>query len=248
VIADARGAFLLPPVDSAQTHPGADAINCASRAAAAVRGATPASASRFLQQVPPMNAVSRIEFSSPTAGYDQPLEMWIDCHKRIARMNALLQRLVDHLKHHAVDKHAGVTATSIRRYFDEAAPRHHDDEEVDLFPRLLERLRAQGNPEATQAITQAIDSLLADHAEMHDLYQVVRAQLQQVEAGQDPHFDDTQIMLFVTRYRAHIEVEDNVIAPALKRALKTKDLKEISRAMAARRGVDWDAIVASTKK
>ena len=82
-----------------------------------------------------MNAVSRLDFSSPSAGYDQPLEMWIDCHKRIARMNSLLQRLVDHLKHHAVDKHAGVTATSIRRYFDEAAPRHHDDEEVDLFPR-----------------------------------------------------------------------------------------------------------------
>jgi pyridoxamine 5'-phosphate oxidase len=248
VIADARGASKPPPVDAAQTHSGADAINCASRAADAVRCATPASASRSLLPDPPMNAVSRLEFSSPSAGYDQPLEMWIDCHKRIARMNALLQRLVDHLKHHAVDKHAGVTATSIRRYFDEAAPRHHEDEEVDLFPRLLERLRAQGNAEATQAITQAIDTLLADHAEMHDLYQVVRAQLQQVEAGRDPHFDDTQIMLFVTRYRAHIEVEESVIAPALKRALKAKDLKDIGRAMAARRGVDWDAIVASTKK
>ena len=55
-------------------------------------------------------------------------------------------------------------------------------------------------------------------------------------------------MLFVTRYRAHIEIEDTVIAPALKRALRAKDLKEIGRAMAARRGVDWDAIVASTKK
>ena len=38
------------------------------------------------------------------------------------------------------DAEAAESATSIRRYFNEAAPRHHEDEEIDLFPRLPQRL------------------------------------------------------------------------------------------------------------
>lgn len=198
-----------------------------------------------------MNAASKIEFNTPTAGFDQPIEMWLGCHRRIERMNALLQRLVDHLKNQAVDRHAGVTAESIRRYFDEAGPRHHEDEEVDLFPRLMDRLSAQdaaGGAPGAERIAAAIATLRADHADMAQLWQALREQLLQVEAGKDPHFDDAQLMLFVTRYRAHIEIEDSVLAPAFKRAFKAKDLREIGRAMAARRGVDWDAIVAATKR
>jgi pyridoxamine 5'-phosphate oxidase len=195
-----------------------------------------------------MNAVSKIEFSTPNAGFDQPIEMWLGCHQRIARMNSLLQRLVDHLKHHPVDKNAGVTAASIRRYFEEAAPRHHEDEEIDLFPRLLDKLRAQGGGPAAETVAKTIESLLADHEEMARLWQAMRAQLLQVEAGVDPKFDDAQVMLFVSRYRAHIEVEDGTLAPAFKRVFRTKDLREIGRAMAQRRGVDWDEIVARTKK
>jgi len=194
-----------------------------------------------------MNAVSRIGFRSAAAGYDQPLDMWLDCHRRIARMNALLQRLVDHLKHHPVDKDARVTAASIRRYFDEAAPRHHDDEEVDLFPRLLDKLRAHDDP-AAESIAATIDSLLADHAEMHDLYRTLRAQLQRIEAGEVPQFDEVQLMLFVSKYRAHIEVEDGVLAPALRRTFKARDLKAVGRAMAARRGIDWNEVVERTRR
>jgi pyridoxamine 5'-phosphate oxidase len=192
-----------------------------------------------------MNAVAKIEFSSPTAGYDQPIEMWLGCHHRIARMSSLLQRLVDHLKHHPVDRPAGITAATIRRYFEEAAPRHHDDEEIDLFPRILEKLRAAQSP-AAAAIESAIGTLLADHREMHALWLQMRERLLKVEAGEDPQFDDIQVQLFVSRYRAHIEVEDGQLAPAFKRWFKARDLRAIGQAMAARRGVDWEAIVRQT--
>jgi hemerythrin-like domain-containing protein len=194
-----------------------------------------------------MNAIANIGFSSPTAGYDQPIEMWLGCHHRIARMSSLLQRLVDHLKYHPVDRQAGITAASIRRYFEEAAPRHHEDEEIDLFPRLLEKLRDQPDAPATEKMDAAIRSLRSDHVEMHDLWLQMRARLLEVEAGKDPRFDDAQVMLFVTRYRAHIEIEDGLLAPAFKRLFKARDLREIGRAMAARRGVDWEAVVERTQ-
>lgn len=187
-----------------------------------------------------MNADSRTEVRPASIGYDRPIELWLACHHRIARMNSLLQRLVDHLKYHPVDAHAGVTATSIVHYFDEALPRHHEDEEIDLFPRLMERLATQSRGPAAETISVTIASLLADHEEMDALWQAMRAQLVEVQAGRNPNFDDAQVLLFVTRFRAHLEVEDGTLAPAFKRMFRTKDLREIGRAMARRRGADWD--------
>jgi hemerythrin-like domain-containing protein len=194
-----------------------------------------------------MAATSLIDFRTPAAGFDQPLEMWHACHERVARMNNLMERLVQHIQRNGVDKYAGVTAASVRRYFDEAAPRHHEDEEIDLFPRLMARLDAQPSGLAADRVGAAIQALLADHREMDQLWAVLRAQLLKVEAGADPHFDHAQVTLFITRYRAHIEIEEGQIAPALRRLLRAKDLREIGRAMAARRGVNWDEISSGTE-
>jgi pyridoxamine 5'-phosphate oxidase len=187
-----------------------------------------------------MKASPSIDFNPAAAGYDRPIELWLACHHRIARMNSLLQRLVEHLKQHPVDEHAGVTAASIVRYFDEALPRHHEDEEIDLFPRLLDKLRAQSSGPAAETVGATVASLLADHEEMAALWQSMRTQLQAVAAGRDPLFDDAQVLLFVTRFRAHLEVEDGTLAPVFKRMFRAKDLREIGRTMARRRGVDWN--------
>jgi hemerythrin-like domain-containing protein len=195
-----------------------------------------------------MSATSFIDFRTPAAGFDQPLELWHACHERVARMNNMLERLVTHLKKNRLDKHAGVTAASVRRYFDEAAPRHHEDEEIDLFPRLMEKLNALPASPATERIGAAIQRLQADHREMDAVWAALRGQLLKVEAGQPAQFDDAQVSLFISRYRAHIEIEENEIAPALRKMLRAKDLREIGRAMAARRGVDWDEISAAVEK
>jgi hemerythrin-like domain-containing protein len=193
-----------------------------------------------------MSAVSCIDFRTPANGFEQPIEMWLATHTRIARMNSMLQRLVDFLRKNPVDVNAGVTAASLRRYFDEAVQRHHEDEEIDLFPRLLDRLNQKSSGPAAEHVGAAIQALLSDHDEMDDLWATLRAQLLLIEAGKDPGFDDTQVMLFVTRYRAHMEIEDNEIAPALKRMLDARDLQEIGQAMAARRGVDWEDFAAAS--
>jgi len=187
----------------------------------------------------PMKASSSIDFNPAAAGYDRPIDLWLACHHRVARMTSLLQRLVDYLKQHPVNAHAGVTAASIIRYFDEALPRHHEDEALDLFPRLMARLRAHSSGPAAETVGATLASLLADHAEMDALWQAMRVQLQAVVEGRNGQFDDAQVLLFVTRFRAHLEVEETALAPVLKRLLRAKDLREIGRAMARRRGVDW---------
>lgn len=192
-----------------------------------------------------MNAESNIDFRTPAAGFDQPLAMWHACHERVARMTNLLERLLDHLATHPIDRDAQVTAATVRRYFDEAAPRHHDDEEVDLYPQLLRRLEAAGDTARAARIGVIIESLQSDHEDMHVLWSSLRLQLVCVEDGQAPSFDPAEVAQFINRYRAHIETEENEIGPAARAVLTPEALLAIGSAMAARRGVNWDEIAGS---
>ena len=74
---------------------------------------------------------------TPGAGFDEPFEMLGACHDRVRRSLDLLQRLRDYLKTHACDDSARQAARDVLRYFDIAAPLHHEDEELHVFPPLL---------------------------------------------------------------------------------------------------------------
>ncbi|MCB1958559.1 MAG: hemerythrin domain-containing protein, partial [Rhodocyclaceae bacterium] len=71
---------------------------------------------------------------TPGAGFDQPFELLSACHDRVQRSLDLLRRLQDHLAIHGADGQAQDAARDVLRYFDIAAPLHHDDEERHIFP------------------------------------------------------------------------------------------------------------------
>lgn len=179
-----------------------------------------------------------IDFRTPAAGFDQPLELWLACHDRVRRMTGLLERLAPHVADKGADDAARATATAIRRYFDEAAPRHHEDEEVDLFP-LLRRRVPERAPSDWAAVSAALDRLEADHVELGKLWQQMRTLLQAIEAGEPAHIERDAARRFGDGYRQHCELEDTVIAAALKQCLTADDLDAVGQAMAERRGVDW---------
>jgi hemerythrin-like domain-containing protein len=187
--------------------------------------------------------MSTLDFRTAAAGFDQPIELWNACHERVTRMCNLLQRLVVHMRTAGADENARTTAVSIRRYFDEAAPRHHEDEEIDLFPRLIARLAERKDDGEAQRAVRAIETMTADHQAMDQLWQVLRAGLIAVENGTGDQLAEAEVTLFVDRYRTHIALEDSVIAPALRKRLKRSDLEAVGRAMAARRGVAWETLV-----
>jgi len=80
--------------------------------------------------------------SAPAAGFEVPLEMLSACHGRIEQQCSTLRRLQSHLLAHGADDQARVAAAAVMRYFDLAARQHHEDEERDLFPALLESMAA----------------------------------------------------------------------------------------------------------
>lgn len=179
-----------------------------------------------------------IDFRTPDAGFDQPLELWLACHQRVQRFAALLSRLAEHMRAQGPDEDARVTAASIRRYFNEAAPRHHEDEEVDMFPRLRERLDADSD----RTVLDVLDQVEADHLEMAGLWRRLDDVLAAVERGKAAPPEQALIDRFATMYRHHIDAEERILLPAMKRVLQEAEWRAIGRAMAERRGLEWEQL------
>lgn len=87
-------------------------------------------------------------FNAPSVGFEQPFAMLEACHERVQRTLALLQRLRAHVLEHGADVPAQQAARDVLRYFDIAAPLHHEDEELHVFPLLL----AQGSPDVAALV------------------------------------------------------------------------------------------------
>ena len=172
---------------------------------------------------------------SPAAGYEAPFQMLSACHERVQRTLALLQRLHQHVAQHGGDEQAVQAARDVLRYFEQAAPQHHLDEERHVFPRVL----ALGDA----TLTQVVQRLQRDHLEMASTWSRVRTELQLL-VDQGPRLsaswvNDTQALFqhFVSLYERHIPDEENLVFPAGERAIEADALNAMVQDMMQRRGV-----------
>jgi len=168
-------------------------------------------------------------FPSPAAGYDAPFEMLSACHGRVRRMLDLLRRLRAHLATHGADAQARQAAADVMRYFDLAAPAHHEDEERHVFPALLAADAARWQALVTR--------LQADHRAMAAQWPVLREALAEVADGRLPPALDAAGEAFAALYAAHLDAEDRQAFPAAAAAASPADQAAMGREMAARRGV-----------
>ena len=147
---------------------------------------------------------------------DEPLEMLEACHERIEAQLKTLERLAAYLPEHGADVQARQAASAILRYFELAGPNHHEDEEHDLFPVLLDR--AGGDDRA--AVETLVSDLLADHIKMAAAVGAVRAQLIPIADGSGAALDWASVQRMAALYRRHIEKENSELL-ALSRKLLT---------------------------
>jgi hemerythrin-like domain-containing protein len=171
-------------------------------------------------------------FPSPAPGFDEPLEMLDACHGRIEAQLATLERLVEHLAREGCDARAQEAARAVMRYFDTAGANHHCDEEEDLFPLLRQHAARLGRG----AVASAIDALEHEHAHMHDAYDAVRAQLEEVAGGRSARLDIEAVGRLAWLYRQHIERESNEVFGFAREVLSPGERDGLGRRMAARRG------------
>jgi hemerythrin-like domain-containing protein len=171
---------------------------------------------------------------SPSVGFEAPFEMLSACHERVERMLALLVKLRHHLSENGWDTHASKAATDVICYFDIAAPHHHLDEEMHVFPVVLAL--------HDTTLDALVLRLKQDHIEMEKSWVVVKHLLESVvntDANTWVAFSDADngaLDAFAAAYNEHINQEELDIYPAAKRASNSDQLDAMSHEMMRRRG------------
>jgi hemerythrin-like domain-containing protein len=170
-------------------------------------------------------------------GFDEPLGLLSDCHRRIEHFLRVLTVV-------ATEAAGGPLSADYRRalegalkYFAEAAPRHTADEEASLFPRM----RQSGNPAAAAALT-ALDALEHDHDDAEARHAAVDALTRRwLEAGQLDASETAALREHLARlqalYARHIAIEDREVFPLAAQVLDAEQIAAVGREMAERRNV-----------
>lgn len=165
------------------------------------------------------------------AGFESPLAMIKECHRRIESQCQTLKRMVPHLKIHGSDVAAIQAANAVMRYFELAAPLHHADEERDLFPAMIESMAGSD----AVCLHIIINDLLAEHEEIDQVWRSLNTTLRIIASGQSIMLDETTVDIFETLHVRHIACEEQEVLPMAERLLSDRTLAEIGRSMQARR-------------
>jgi len=172
--------------------------------------------------------------TAPGVGFELPFDMLDACHERVERMLRLLGKIREHVATHGADEQGRQAARDVMRYFDQAGPHHHEDEERHVFQALL----AQRDP----AVVAVVIRLRQDHQEMAVQWSQVRAALSALaDAGEGwPGFsaeDQQRFDAYDALYRRHLVDENGVAYPAARTLIRGEALQAMSTEMMARRGV-----------
>lgn len=164
-----------------------------------------------------------------------PLALLEACHERLGRQLQTLERLLARQAEGGgllvAEDDVRAAATAVLHYFNEAAGRHHRDEEQDLFPAVIESMAGSD----AVCLHGIVDRLARDHRRLEGDWQRLKPGLQALADGQSARLDTTQVSGFVAAQREHLAVEDDELLPMARRLLSTAQIEAIAAAMHGRR-------------
>lgn len=141
------------------------------------------------------------------SGFEDPIGMLKDCHRRIESFLDILCVVVDRAQGRSLTGEERDAVRAALQYFQTGGARHTADEEESLFPRLRE---------SDAKCCEEIDRLEDDHHEASDLHgSVERFYSVWIDSGRlEP--EETQLLLSETArlkqlYSLHIEIEETIV-------------------------------------
>lgn len=184
----------------------------------------------------PLTSITLPGHRAPAAGFEAPFDMLGACHERVERMLGLLTKLQRHVLLRGWDESVASASLDVMRYFDLAAPLHHEDEERHVFPPLLAGDDA--------ALRQVVLGLQQDHRDMEAAWVSVRAVLASVAQAPPPgwaHFsprEEAALIGFARLYDHHLREEEGLVYPVAQARLSVDAMQAMSADMMRRRGLE----------
>ena len=171
--------------------------------------------------------------AKPDAGFDDPIGMLKDCHRRIEQFLHVLCLVVDRAPGRPLSEEEAGAVKSALNYFRVGGQRHTADEEESLFPRM----RAE---HTTATALKEIEALESDHREGDDLHAAVEKLYTSWLEGSVLSSEDEQRLRAATErlkqlYEGHIRIEENLVFPRAAEGLDGPVLAQIGEEFRARR-------------
>lgn len=173
----------------------------------------------------------------PEAGFDNPIQMLSDCHRRIERFLEGFLRVARTAGERLTDTERAALEAALA-YFAESGPRHTADEDESLFPRL----RAHADRARVRTVWTLVEALEREHGVAHAYHDEAEARGRRwLRDGELPAAERALLceLLSTLReiYRRHIHLEDEVVFPVAAEVLTAEEASAVGREMADRRGV-----------
>lgn len=170
------------------------------------------------------------------ADFSEPIELMVDCHRRIEQFLRVLERVAETCAGELSGEERRALESALR-YFREAAPHHTADEEESLLPRL----RTLERPDLEELLVKA-DRIEEEHRRAEALHERVdacgRIWLERGAIGDATRAQMQRDLKALRKlYTGHIAFEEEQLFPAAAEVLDSVELAGVGREMAARRGV-----------
>ena len=171
------------------------------------------------------------------SSFADPLGLLSDCHRKIEHFFDLLILVTNQAQGQRLNQEQKEALEASLHYFREAGPKHKDDEEKSLFPRMR-----KGESSRIETAISALDLLEADHKRMDEGHLSIEGLSSKwLEFGKLSKEEIHQLSVILTDlqqiYQRHIALEDSHILPLAKIVLNPSEIEEIGREMMARRGI-----------
>lgn len=166
------------------------------------------------------------------AGFDDPIGMLKDCHRRIESFLRILCTVVERANGRALTQEETDAVEAALHYFHVGGVRHNADEEESLFPRLRR--------EPSTASIDDIDGLESEHRHANELHAEVERIYRlwiangTVSAG-DAERLRTAMQQLDRLYGDHIALEETVVFPRAAEMLGRDVIKAMGEEFKARR-------------
>jgi hemerythrin-like domain-containing protein len=170
--------------------------------------------------------------TKPDSGFDDPIGMLKDCHRRIEHFLHIICVVAERAQGRTLSQEEAAAVEAALHYFRIGGRRHTADEEESLFPRLR-MSEALGN-------LRELGELENEHREANELHDAVNLLYAAWIKNDHLHEADQRRLNGATQrlkalYAEHIEIEEKVVFPRAAKALDGRTIAVIGEEFRARR-------------